>query len=198
MTATLVANTNLFDFFRDRIMASIERQAFSLSEPTSWYLASLLVAYNSADALQDPEGKPVTLAELLYRARNASPNEAFQTYKRMGDYSLVVTGFFRRSLEQKAVDINYYQAMGGSAYRVLADRLQSPGQSFSDIFAELAASYRTCSELLADVRDTTKDQLNEADLLRLYEEYQTSKSARAAATLRAHGFQIEPKNADNQ
>ena len=174
----------------------MERQAFSLSDPTSWYLASLLVDYSSTESLLDADGQPVTLAELFYQARSAEPNEAFQTYKRMGDYSLVVTGFFRRSLAAKTIDISYYQAMGGNAYRVLADLVRSPGQTFAEVFNELASSYTTCSELLADVGETTKDHLSEGDLLRLYEDYQHTGSPRAAATLRAHGFRIDDDHED--
>jgi hypothetical protein len=191
MTASLVASSNLFDFFRDRIAASMERQAFCLSDQTSWYLASLLVDYASTKSLLDADGQPVTLAEMLYQARSSEPNVAFQTYKRMGDYSLVLTGFFRRSLTAKTIDLSYYQAMGGTAYQVLADLVRSPGQTFAEIFGELASSYTACSELLADVGDTTKDHLSEGDLLRLYKDYQSTGSPRAAATLRAHGFRID-------
>lgn len=179
----LVADANLFDFFRERIESAVVHQRAEVTEEAVYYLSNLLAEQVRRGDGGDEEDDP-TMVELQVRAVNAPIGEAVTLWRRMGDTSLLVTGFFPEHLERRRVSRDYYAHMGAGAYRALQRLLGAGG--FAQVFAELAARYHTCSEVIAEVRDETRER-TDTDILKLYEEWLATGSPRVAERLRELG-----------
>jgi hypothetical protein len=82
--------------------------------------------------------------------------------------------------------------MGGSAYGSLSSSVRGTlrGRALSGVFAELAEKFQAFVDVLGDVRD---DASAEVDVLRQYEIWLRTGSARAAELLRKAG--VEPNQA---
>ena len=190
----LVAVSSLREFFRDSFHAASERQRLMIDEQAEAYVVNLLTMFSRADALYEktPEGLRIKpLARMLADALEA-PNEAERQrgLQRLGDVSLFIAGFFARSFARKLVDIDYHIAMGGNAYSSLADTMQrsATGRCVAGIYAQLARKFQGLVDALNEVSDMSYRH-SDADILRRYEIWIKTGSARAHALLRQLGVQ---------
>ena len=120
--------------------------------------------------------------------RYAPPRERRKQLRDIGDTSLYVSGFWSDSLEQAAVDVDYYVEIGGSAYGALAqDGSVWTVDPYSDVFRELAINFVRFASALALVSRRTTQGASNQDIVRLYRRWQATKSASAAARLAALG-----------
>lgn len=178
----LVFHENLFDFFKDRVDGAARRQRVAVSQDTVFYLSQLL-----AEQGHLPEQEPTpTLVELRERAANGSFAEAVTCWRRLGDRAMIALGFFREHLVHRRISTTYYAEMGAGAYGTLARLLRDPGVGLGEVFSQMSERFDTCTELIADVRDEAREE-NTADIVRLYAEWQTTGSTRAAERLRQLG-----------
>lgn len=185
---------NLREYFRQSVAASLQRNAIDVDEQTSCYVVNLLTLYARSEALFEygdngPELRPVAL--MLADAVDRGRQEMQRALKRVGDQSLFIAGFFGDSLNTRAVDIDYYVSMGGSAYATLSQSRPAsvPDSALTRVFAELAEHFIGLVDVLTDLWSKTRS--DEQDLLRLYETWVRTGSPRAARLLRAEG--IEPQ-----
>lgn len=181
----LVAESNLFDFFHERVGAAVEHQRAAVGENTVYYLSNLLAEQARRD--EDGQGGEATLVELRHRAVTAVPGEAAAWWRRLGDRSLLLGGYFREHLERRRISRDYCARMGESAYRSLERLLDLRGVGSASIYAELAERYETCVEVIAEVRDESRER-TDSDIVGLYEEWLASGSPRVAERLRALGL----------
>ena len=180
---SLSTAANLFDFFHERVEDAVDKQQAPVSQDGVYYLSSLLVD----QARTSPDDKGVTMVELHLEARSGDRVQAVQLYRKMGDRALYLSGFFRESLQNKVVSLDYYMNMGRAAYDQLSRMLRMPGAAgLNDVFAELAEGFPACAEVLAEVRSEVKER-TDADILKLYEEWMATGSPRAAERLRELG-----------
>lgn len=180
--AGLVTESNLFDFFHGHVEKAVRHQRAPVSENTVYYLSNLLAQQGKRD---EDEDDSATLVELRQRAVAAPPTEAVSGWRRLGDRSLILAGYFREHLERRRISADYVARMGASAYRAL-DGLLSARGGFAEIYAELAGRFERCVEVVAEVRDETRE-CTDTDIVRLYEEWLTTGSPRVAEQLRRLG-----------
>jgi hypothetical protein len=191
---SLVAVSSLREFFRDAFHAASERQRLVIDEQAEQYVVNLLTMFSRADALYEPtpDGLRIKpLARMLAEALEAPSESARQRgLQRLGDVSLFIAGFFARSFARKLIDIDYHIAMGGNAYSSLADTMQrsSAGRCVAGIYAQLAQKFQGLVDALNEVSDMSYRH-SDADILRLYEIWMKTGSARAHALLRQLGVQ---------
>jgi hypothetical protein len=189
---SLVAVSSLREFFRDAFHAATERQNLEIEEQSEQYVVNLLTMFSRADALYEktPEGLRIRpLAHMLAEALDAPSAAARQrALQRLGDVSLFIAGFFARSFARKLVDIDYHIAMGGNAYGSLADSMQRSGSSraIGAIYAELAQKFQRLVDALNEVSEMSYVH-SDADILRLYEIWMKTGSARAHGLLNRLG-----------
>ena len=194
--------SNLFDFFHAHVDQALQEQGKPVSEEGAWYLTSLLVERAHPDS-SAPEEAVDTLAELRIRAATGDRSGAIRAYRSLGDRALVVSGFFRESLSRKLVSRQYYLDMGASAYDALAGLLRAagfggasvvgdagPARGLDDIYHELAHAFGACAEVLGQVREAVRhdlegeeEALSDGDILSMYEEWLAPGSPRIAARL---------------
>jgi hypothetical protein len=189
---SLVAVSSLREFFRDAFHAATERQKLEIEEQSEQYVVNLLTMFSRAEALYEktPEGLRIRpLAHMLAEALDAPSAAARQrALQRLGDVSLFIAGFFARSFARKLVDIDYHIAMGGNAYGSLADSMQrsASGRAIGAIYAELAQKFQRLVDALNEVSEMSYVH-SDADILRLYEIWMKTGSARAHGLLNRLG-----------
>ena len=129
---------------------------------------------------------------LLYAeaVEGTTHEERNRALRRLGDVALFIAGVFSQSLNRCVVDIDYYVSMGGSAYSHLSDMMRGTnrGRALSSVFDELSSKFVEFVDVLGEVSEGPGCN-NDADILRQYEIWLRTGSARAAGRLRAAGIQ---------
>jgi hypothetical protein len=194
---SLVAVTNLREFFHDSMQTALRHQKVAVDDHTEHYVVNVLTMFARSDELYEktPEGvrlKP--LAHMLAEASEASSSQQRDSaLRRLGDVSLFIAGFFAQSFARKLIDIDYHIAMGGRAYATLAESTRSSvrGQAFGAVFMELAQKFQRLVDVLNDVAEMSYTH-TDRDILRQYEIWMKTGSPRAYNILRRLGVSPVP------
>lgn len=183
---------NLREFFRSSIDEVIARQGVDVDPHAAHYVVNLLTLFSRSEELYEERGDVYGLRPLALMMADAaearSAAERNFSLQRIGDVALFVAGFFSDSLADKAVDVDYYIYMGGTAYGSLSDEIKGTvrGRAFASIYRELAVKFQLLVDVLNEVRDGARHE-SDVDLLRTYEIWQKTGSRRAASLLRQNG-----------
>lgn len=189
----LITGMDVRSYFQDGVSTAIHNQQLTVSDATVVYVVNLLTEFTHSENLYEstPDGWQIKpLAGFYSEAISAEDEKAARAaLKRLGDVALFISGLFAQSLQRSLVDIDYYIAMGGTAYDCLANRVQSnfSGRALSQIYTELAEQFAGLVDVLAEVADDCQPQQNQ-DLLRLYERWLLTGSEQAAGKLREQGI----------
>jgi hypothetical protein len=189
---------NLREFFKDTLHGALLRQQLSIEDQTEHYVVNLLTLFARSEALYEitPDGlrlKP--LVAMLCEALEAPAGTAVRhrSLQRLGDVSLFVAGFFARSFASKLIDIDYHIAIGGQAYGALAQATaHGRGRVLAAVFAELSEKFQPMVDALNEVSEGSAPH-TDADILRLYEIWLKTGSARCYAQLKRLG--VDPTTA---
>lgn len=183
---------SLQEFFKDSVTQALEKQRVAADDQTAFYLVNLLTLFARAETQFDGK-KPLALMLADARETHDRKQRNF-VLQQVGDRSLFVAGFFGESFPRRLVDVDYYIDIGGAAYGTLYASLRGTtrGRAYGAVFAELAEKFRDFVDVLAEVRESGKST-GDVDVLRLYEVWLKTRSARAARKLRERG--IEPNQA---
>ncbi|MFT3906215.1 MAG: hypothetical protein QM718_07930 [Steroidobacteraceae bacterium] len=189
--AKVLSFGNLTEFFRESLQQALAHQHIEVEAHTEHYVVNLLTLFARAERLYAdlPAGRRMPpLAPLLAAALNASTQvEREQRLQQLGDISLFFAGFFADGFARRLVDVDYHIALGGRAYGSLADSVQrGPRRALARVFAELAAKFQPLVDALGEISDLARHG-SPRDVLRLYEIWQKTGSARALHLLRALG-----------
>jgi hypothetical protein len=197
MPSKVIQQQNLRHFFQESVSQALKHQNLRAQEYTIVYLVNLLTCFSRSENLFEIEPssgglalKP--LAGFYKDAINAgSQFERDLALQRLGDIALFIAGIFSHSLQNKAVDIDYYVNMGGHAYSSLADIKQRrlSGGALGDIFSELADKFVSFVDVLGEVGEGMQTP-SDARLLRLYEVWLRTGSKRAQDQLLKQGLQV--------
>jgi hypothetical protein len=170
------------EYFKELVEGAIEHQGLAANELTAYYLVQLLASFVERPAA-DTEHDAAPLAVRLARALEAGGTRQRASLKTIGDVSLFVSGFFSDSLNRKLVDVDYYVTIGGYAYGALS---RNETDTFSPVFAELAAKFVGFVDVLSEVSERTSCTTN-SDVLRLYEKWLKTGSPRSGQLLVERG-----------
>ncbi len=188
----VVAVQNLRDYFRESIDSVIEKQKVDVDPHAAHYVVNLLTLFSRSEDLYEDHGeayglKPLALM-LVDAVEAASAEQRTFSLQRIGDVSLFIAGFFADSLAHRLVDLDYYIHMGGNAYGSLSEEIRGTlrGRALAHVYRELAHKFQVIVDILNEVRDGAR-QSSDIDLLRTYEIWLKTGSARAAALLRQNG-----------
>jgi hypothetical protein len=99
---------------------------------------------------------------------SSGPIERFVNYKHLGDYSLIISGYFTESIND-IVGVEYYIDMGSSAYE------QAATSKYREPYHELAANYPICVSVLNELAVSNKEY-SYSDIVKLYEFWFITKS----------------------
>ncbi len=181
---------NLQIYFHELVHEAIQHQGLQPDEHVSFYLVNLLSHFTKSENIQRREdGEETPLAILFCQAQHESPEVKTRLLKYLGDFSLLISGFFQDSLSRKIVDIDYYISMGGAAY----SQLSSPGlfkskqALFTQIFSELSDHFVKWVDVISEVSEASKINSHQ-NLLRLYEKWVRTGSDRLRDLLTQKGI----------
>ena len=183
---------NLADYFRTSIDGVISRQGVDVDPHAAHYVVNLLTLFSRSEELYEDHGESYGLRPLALMMADAAdaPTAQKRNYvlQRIGDVALFISGFFADSLAHKAVDVDYYIHMGGSAYGSLSEEVRGTfrGNAFADIYRELAVKFQVRVDVLNEVRDEARGE-SDRDLLRTYEIWLKTGSRRARKLLADNG-----------
>ena len=177
------------ELFRELVTEAVEHQNLKPSPASVRYLIDLLDGfvhpegrYHRADVVPD---RP--LAELFLTAVSSDGMRRFSLLKLSGDVALFISGVFSDSLKGGAVDVDYYNKLGGCAYLTVADSCVS--REGAPLFEELAAGFGDFTDVLSEVSENCG--LTESnDALRLHEKWTHTGSRRCAETLGGLGVPL--------
>jgi hypothetical protein len=184
---------NLADYFRTSIDGVISRQGVDVDPHAAHYVVNLLTLFSRSEELFEDHGESYGLRPLALMMADAAEArtvaERNYALQRIGDVALFISGFFADSLANKAVDVDYYIYMGGSAYGSLSEEVRRTfrGRAFADIYRELAEKFQVLVDVLNEVRDEARGE-SDRDLLRTYEIWLKTGSRRARNLLADNGI----------
>ena len=187
----LVTTIGIRDHFRDQIQTSLKRQQVAVNDGTAGYLVDLLTRFADPRSLfSDTAEGPVLRALADHYADAAHADGAGQrklALKALGDVALFIAGVFSGYLNRRLVDVDYYIAMGGSAYRDLHDFISARLAGGDGVFDELSRKFPQLVDVLAEVSEESRLGAPN-DLLRQYELWLRTGSPRARAKLERRGI----------
>ncbi|TDJ69298.1 MAG: hypothetical protein E2O35_01560 [Proteobacteria bacterium] len=191
--SAVIVSANVREYFHDQVDAALTKQAVKLDDTTMVYVVGLLTTYTQTPALFDETDdgldiKPLAMhyADALNAASSAERSAAL---RRLGDVALFISGLFADSLNRKLNDVDYYIAMGGTAYSYVHDlALARPAErNMRSLFAELAEKFTDLVDVLGEVGDRSNLRSN-SDVLRLYDLWLKTGSTRAFDRLQRLGL----------
>jgi hypothetical protein len=176
-------------FFRDQLLTAMEHQRVSTSEFTEFYLVNLLNGFARGERLPAGEtGFDETPLALMYaRALSASSFERAVLLRSTADTALFVSGFFSDSLPGGPSDVRYYANLGGQAYKHLGREHEREDPAGTAVFNELSGRFLQFVDVLGEISEKTRIN-TPLSVVKLYERWLTTGSARAAALLVAAGI----------
>lgn len=192
----VVAVSSLTEYFRDALQGALAHQHLSVEDQTEHYVVNLLTLFARAEHLYEgvPKGPRMPpLVNLFANAAEATTAvERERALQRLGDISLFIAGFFAHGFARRMVDIDYHIAMGGRAYGTLAEALgRGPRRVLAKVYGELAAKFQPLVDALGEISDAAKTY-TQGDVLRLYEIWLRTGSARARGLLGQLGVEPAP------
>lgn len=190
---------NLQFYFHELVSGALQHQKLKADEHISFYLVNLLSHFTQSENIQRREdGEEMPLAILFCQAQNESPEVKVRLLRYLGDFSLLISGFFQDSLSRKIVDIDYYMSMGGAAYSQLSTlNVFKRQQNLSaQLFGELAGGFVKWVDVISEVSEASHINSHQ-NLLRLYEKWVKTGSHRLKDLLSRQGvFPIEGLKGD--
>lgn len=126
--------------------------------------------------------RPAAFASAPACARSATTRSSF-------------SGFFSDSLRRRTVDVGYYASIGGMAYAALS---RHETETFSPVFAELATKFVGFADVLSEVSERAGCTASNASLLRLFEQWLATGSARSGQRLLERGVLPNPAARTNR
>lgn len=175
------------EFFHSAVTDALREKNVTAKEPTEFYLVNLLVEFTKTPSVDD-EPLALKMAEIA----GAAPDVRVRGLKEIGDRSLYVSGFFADSLTRRLVDVDYYIAMGGTAYGQLASLIGTTRGSattfFRGVYDELSQKFAEFVKVLNEVRRNTNIPAGGGNLIKLYEEWVKTGSEWLEKRLRDTGI----------
>ncbi len=192
----VLAVTSLAEYFRDALHGALVHQQVAVEDQTEQYVVNMLTLFARAEHLYEgvPSGPALPpLVNLFASAVEANtPAERERALQRLGDVSLFIAGFFAHGFARRLVDIDYHIAMGGRAYGALAEALaRGRRRVLAQVYAELAAKFQPLVDALGEISDSARTY-TPSDVLRLYEIWLRTGSARARGLLSQLGVAAAP------
>jgi hypothetical protein len=194
----VLTHTSLREYFHGELSEALQNQQISAEHETIHYLTNLLTVFTRSEALFEPTENGVDIKPLALTYGEAlnenSALERTRLLQKLGDTALFIAGVFSDSLKTKLVDVDYYIAMGGSAYSSLSDAMRGyrAVSRAAFLFEELTHKFTDFVDVLNEVSQRS-NLSSDADVLRLYEVWIRTGSKRARTRLRSLG--IEPLDA---
>ncbi|MGE5153470.1 MAG: hypothetical protein ACM3ST_05585 [Bdellovibrio bacteriovorus] len=189
---SLIPVPDLRAYFHRALRDAAQTQRIDADQGTLAYLTHLMTDYARSERLFDHTQAGLVrrpLVEIYKQAQEAECNgERELALQRLGDLALFVAGILPHSLTRSLVDVDYYIAMGSSAYGCLRD---SGGagvrvRALRSVFAQLSGRFVEFVDLLAEAVEQGQED-RPPDLMRLHALWAKTGSRRLGRKLVQYG-----------
>lgn len=183
------------DFFRSKVSSAASNLKLSITEEVEFYLVNLLCEFihPKETKLEEIDLLDTPLALIYKKAIEATPEMQIKIYKKLGDTSLYIAGYFQDSLNRKTVGARYYISMGSNAYGRISEimRDRHGDASFTGIYKELASDFPKLVNLMTEIAEDTPVDAN-GNLIALYEKWERTGSENIRKKLEGQGISPVP------
>lgn len=185
------------EFFKEQVDEARGKLKLELDEEVEFYVVNLLCEFVFSPALDVSEESDCAfnypLALVLKKALESPPERRSGIFKKMGDTSLYVAGYFQDYFNRKTFDIDYYITMGRNAFGNLSELMKHhhADPHFASIYGEIANRFSDLVELLATISESSANE-NSDNLLALYDRWNQTRSERLRRILESHGIEAIP------
>ncbi len=190
---TLIETRDPRAFFRETVEQAMAHQRVRADADTVAYVINLLAAFVRAESLFEhtPEGPRLKPLAYLYLEAAQAPNPGIrrELLRKLGDVALFVAGLFAESFNRRAINIDYYVAMGGNAYGRLSREPRLADRAARRVYGELAEKFIAFVDVLNEVAEQARPGSGR-DVLALYERWLRHGSPRAARQLAELGITV--------
>lgn len=176
-------------YFKILVEEAVYHQGLDVTNMSQFYLVNLLDEFAKINRLFDWRGdhyEETPLATLLCEALSSDLTARIKAFKKMGDVSLYVAGYFAEHVDKKIVDIDYYISMGEGAYKNLSGIFVGE-KVFHRLYEELALKFVGLMGILSEVRYSGKIMSNR-ELVRLYEQWLKTGDPQIREKLKKEGI----------
>lgn len=184
------------DFFRTKVSSAATALNLQLKGEIEFYLVNLLCEFIQPQQLSVDEIDllDTPLALIYKKALESTPDMQVKLYKRLGDTSLYIAGYFQDSLNRKTVGASYYINMGATAYEkisiIMRDR--HGDANFVRIYAELAKEFKNLVNLVTEVSEDIPGDAHR-NIVAIYERWHRTGSAKLRKILEDQGISPVPR-----
>jgi hypothetical protein len=191
---------NPAEFFHQQIRNAVSNQQILVSEDLCYYMGNLLCEFISLPSLTIDDQMSTTvldepLAFIWKQATEAPPSKSIKIYKRVGDTSLFMAGFFQDFFNRKCFDSTYFITLGSSAYSRLAYLVHERNNEahLSEIYDSLSTKLPQLVDVLAEVSEQPGN-VKPTNVLAIYDRWARTGSGRLRQTLVDLGITPIPNN----
>jgi hypothetical protein len=179
-------------FFQERLTVASNQLKIKLDTDVEFYLVNLLTEFiNPALLNQEFETDVLNtpLVFLLKQTIEAPEAKRPMMYRRLGDTSLYIAGFFQDYFNDKTFDVNYFMTMGASAYSQAALLLRSQGRDVPNhaLLTSIANNFMMLVDVVAQASDNPACP-KPTDILNIYDRWNRCGSERLRAILEENGI----------
>ena len=152
---------------KEYLLQELDLSNQGLSFHVKIYLADLLCFYLPAERLfvkkKGEKGSHTkAFVELYQKSQSSFKNqEKLLIFKRMGDFSLYLSGFFRAFIKKRIVHTSYYENIGQNAYSFVSSAYGSK----PNIFKELSKEFKKLSQVLFALQKKSLEKQKNSYLL---------------------------------
>lgn len=186
----IAISPSVAEYFGCVVDDALRSRNVQVSPAASQYVVGILCDFaRPNEAAESAFSTPLTFQ--LRDALEAPFAERFRRLRALGDGVLYAVGFFGGHIELRGIDRRYVMHVGSSAYTNAAAMLHVPGQTERfDVLQELAVKFGEFVDVLTEVAEgaLAKGARDERGLVRLYERWLRTGSARIAEELGARGL----------
>lgn len=148
----LIVSTSLNHYFYDELMKINNTSTSPLPQEIIFYVSDILNRYAFSEKFFDVKDGKVTekiLGVKLLESYELPHEEKLKTFKDVGDYTLIMCGYFFDSFERnrKILSKSYYQELGERAYRQLNDFVPEC-LNIAQFYRRLAGSFEMTTEIM--------------------------------------------------
>jgi hypothetical protein len=192
-------NVSAGEFFQEKISAASKHLGIEFDQHVEFYIVNLLCEFVAPDKINaeleiESDIFNTPLALILKKAVEAPESRQPNLYKRLGDASLYITGFFQDYFNRKTFDINYYVSLGSAAYGQASTlyRTMDQNDARAATLRKLSDQFVKAVDVVAEVSDASvpKDQTS---MLSIYDRWvRCQSSVRLRHILEENGIQPIP------
>jgi hypothetical protein len=164
-TKKIILSTNLKGFFFEGLSELNKKSLCPVPESIIYYSSDVLDKFALSEEFfefSDGKVREKILGTKLLEATQMTKDDQKKIYKEVGEMSLMVCGYFSRSVRKKMVDTQYYSQLGKMAY----SHLNSVTPKFLDIphfYGMVATCFESLTTLITIL--ASKEQGYENNLL---------------------------------